>query len=187
MQENPIIKDSEEKMQKAMETVRHEFSTVRTSRAAPSLLDNIKVDAYGSQMPIKQAASITCPEPRSIQIQPWDVSLMGAIEKAILKSDLGITPQNDGKMIRLNMPQLTQERRKELVKIIHKLAEEKGRVSIRNIRRQAVETLKKQGKDGLIPEDEEKKLEKKIQEQHDKFILEIDKSLKKKEEEIMEV
>jgi ribosome recycling factor len=187
MQENTIIKDSEEKMLKALESVRHEFSTVRTSRATPSLLDNIKVDAYGSQMPIKQAASITCPEPRSIQIQPWDVSLMGAIEKAILKSDLGITPQNDGKLIRLNMPQLTQDRRKELVKIIHKLAEEKGRIAVRNIRRQAVETLKKQGKDGIIPEDEAKKLEKKMQDLHDKYIGEIDKLVTKKEEEIMEV
>jgi ribosome recycling factor len=187
MQENSIIKDSEEKMLKALESVRHEFSTVRTSRATPALLDNIKVEAYGSPMPIKQAASITCPEPRSIQIQPWDVSLIGAIEKAILKSDLGITPQNDGKIIRLNMPQLTQERRKELVKIIHKLAEEKGRISVRNIRRQAVETIKKQGKDGIIPEDEAKKLEKKMQDLHDKYIGEIDKLVTKKEEEIMEV
>ena len=187
MQENAIIKDSEEKMTKALETVRHEFSTVRTSRATPTLLDTIKVDAYGTATPLKQVASISVPEARTMVIQPWDASLMQAIEKAILKSDLGITPQNDGKSIRLNMPQLTEERRKDLIKVVHKIAEEKGRVSIRNIRRHAVDALKKMEKDGLIPEDEGKKLEKKAQELHDKFIAEIDKSIKKKEEEIMEV
>ena len=143
-----------------MENVQHEFATVRTGRASASLLDTVKVEAYGTPTPIKQVASITIPEARSIQIQPWDASLMSAIEKALLKSDIGITPQNDGKMIRLNMPQLTQERRKELVKVIHKLAEEKGRVSIRTIRRHSVDVIKKDEKEGLIPEDEAKKIRK---------------------------
>jgi ribosome recycling factor len=187
MPDNAIIKDSEEKMNKALETVRHEFSTVRTSRATPTLLDTIKVDAYGTPTPLKQVASISVPEARTMLVQPWDASLMQAIEKAILKSDLGITPQNDGKAIRLSMPQLTEDRRKDLIKVVHRIAEEKGRVSIRNIRRHAVESLKKMEKDGLVPEDEGKKLEKKAQELHDRFIAEIDKSIKKKEEEIMEV
>jgi len=187
MPDHPILKDSEDKMIKAVDSVKHEFSTVRTGRASTALLDNIKVEAYGAQTPIKQLANISTPESRTLQIQPWDASLMGAIEKAILKSDIGITPQNDGKTIRLSMPQLTQERRKELVKIIHKMAEEKGKVSIRTIRRHAVDILKKDEKDGKLPEDESKKQEKKVQDLHDKFIADIDAATKKKEAEIMEV
>ena len=184
---NTILKDTEDKMKKTLETVQHEFSTVRTGRASASLLDMIKVEAYGNPMPIKQLANVTIPEPRTIQIQPWDPSQIGAVEKAILKSDLGITPQNDGKIIRLHMPQLTEERRKELVKVVHKMSEEKGRIAVRNERRDAMEKFKKLKKDGQIPEDEEKHYEKKIQELHDKFIVEIDKAVKKKEEEIMAV
>ncbi len=186
MEANRVLKETEEKMMKAVENAKHEFTTVRTGRALLTLLDNIKVEAYGNPMPIKQVASLSVPEPRTMQIQPWDTSLVSAIEKAILKSDLGITPQNDGKIIRLHMPQLTEERRKELVKVVHKLAEE-GKVSIRNIRRHTVEEFKKLEKEGKIPEDDGKHNEKKAQELHDKYILEVDKAVKKKEEEIMEV
>lgn len=186
MESNRVLKEAEEKMTKAVDNTKHEFTTVRTGRASLTLLDSVKVEAYGSTVPIKQVASLSVPEPRTMQIQPWDVSLVSAIEKAILKSDLGITPQNDGKIIRLHVPQLTEDRRKELVKVVHKLAEE-GKVSIRNIRRHTVEEFKKLEKDGKIPEDEGKHNEKKAQELHDKFIAEIDKVVKKKEEEIMEV
>jgi len=186
MESNRVLKETEEKMIKALENTKHEFATIRTGRASLTILDTIKVEAYGNPMSLKQVASLTIPEPRTIQIQPWDTSLMTPIEKAILKSDLGITPQNDGKIIRLHIPQLTEERRKELVKVVHKLAEE-GRISVRNIRRHTVEEFKKLEKDGKIPEDEGKHSEKKAQELHDKYMVEIDKALKKKEEEIMEV
>ena len=186
MEANRVLKETEEKMVKALENAKHEFSTVRTGRASLALLDTIRVDSYGNPMPLKQVASLSIPEPRTIQIQLWDMSLIGAIEKAILKSELGITPQNDGKIIRLHLPQLTEERRKELVKVVHKLAEE-SRIAIRNIRRHTVEEFKKLEKAGKIPEDEGKHNEKKAQELHDKYIVEIDKALKKKEEEIMEV
>lgn len=182
----PLLKETEDKMNKAIENARLEFSKIRTSRASLTLLDPIKVEAYGSVMAIKQLANLSIPEPRTIVIQPWDASLMSAIEKGILKSDLGITPNNDGKVIRITLPQLTEERRRDLVKIVRKLAEE-GRIAVRAIRRHTVETLKQLEKDGKVPEDEGKHNEKKVQDIHDKYIKLIDESLQKKEAEIMEV
>lgn len=182
----PLLKETEEKMLKAVENARYEFSKIRTGRASTAILDPIHVEAYGSSMTIKQVANISIPEPRTIVIQPWDASLLGAIEKAILKSDLGITPNNDGKVIRITMPQLTEERRHDLVKVVRKLAEE-GRIAIRSIRRHTVETLKKMEKEGKVPEDEGKHNEKKVQDLHDKYIKLIDEALQKKEAEIMEV
>jgi ribosome recycling factor len=182
----PLLKETEDKMVKAVESAKYEFSKIRTGRASTALLDSIHVDAYGSSMTIKQVGNVSIPDPRTIAIQPWDGSLLGAIEKAILKSDLGITPNNDGKIIRITLPQLTEERRHDLVKIIRKLAEE-GRIAVRAIRRHTVETLKKLEKDGKVPEDEGKHNEKKVQELHDKYIKLIDEALHKKEAEIMEV
>ncbi len=179
-------KKTDEKMNKALDALRKEFATLRTGRASLGMLDGIAVDYYGTATPLNQVANMAVPDPRTITIQPWEAKMLGEIEKAILKSDLGITPQNDGKIIRLHMPQLTEERRKELVKVVHKLAEE-GRIAVRNIRRHTVEEFKKLEKDGKIPEDEGKHNEKKAQDLHDKYIVEIDKALKKKEEEIMEV
>lgn len=187
MTSNIILKDTEEKMHKTIENTVHEFATIRTGRASLTLLEPIKIEAYGGNpMPLKQIANLSIPDTRTIQIQPWDISLVSIIEKAILKSNLGITPQNDGKVIRLHMPQLTQERRKDLVKLVHKLAEE-GRIAIRNIRRHAIEEYKKMEKNGDIPEDEGKKNEKKVHDLHDKYMTEIDSATKKKEAEIMEI
>lgn len=182
----PLLKETEDKMLKAVESAKYEFSKIRTGRASTALLDAIHVEAYGSSMTIKQVGNVSIPDPRTLAIQPWDGSLLGAIEKAILKSDLGITPNNDGKTIRITLPQLTEERRHDLVKVVRKLAEE-GRIAIRTIRRHTVETLKKLEKDGKVPEDEGKHNEKKVQDLHDKYIKLIDESLHKKEAEIMEV
>ena len=182
----PLLKETEDKMLKAVDNAKYEFSKIRTGRASAAILDPIHVEAYGSSMTIKQVGNISIPDPRTLAIQPWDVSLAGAIEKAILKSDLGITPNNDGKIIRLTLPQLTEERRHDLVKVVRKLAEE-GRIAIRTIRRHTVETLKKLEKDGKVPEDEGKHNEKKVQDLHDKYIKLIDEALQKKEAEIMEV
>ncbi|MCX7918300.1 MAG: ribosome recycling factor [bacterium] len=183
---DPLLKETEEKMLKAVENAKYEFSKIRTGRATTALLDPIHVEAYGGTMTIKQIANVSIPDPRTLAIQPWDVSLLGAIEKAILKSDLGITPNNDGKIIRIVLPQLTEERRHDLVKVVRKLAEE-GRIAVRSIRRHTVETLKKLEKEGKLPEDEGKHNEKKVQELHDKYIKLIDEALAKKEAEIMEV
>jgi len=182
----PLLKETEEKMLKAVENAKHEFSKIRTGRASTALLDPVHVEAYGSSMTLKQVANVSVPDPRTLAIQPWDTSLVGAIEKAILKSDLGITPNNDGKIIRIVLPQLTEERRHDLVKIVRKLAEE-GKIAIRSIRRHTVETLKKLEKDGTVPEDEGKQNEKKVQDLHDKYIKLVDEALQKKEAEIMEV
>ena len=182
----PLLKETEDKMIKAVESAKYEFSKIRTGRASTALLDAIHVEAYGSSMTIKQVGIVSIPDPRTLAIQPWDASLLGAIEKAILKSDLGITPNNDGKIIRITLPQLTEERRHDLVKVVRKLAEE-GRIAIRTIRRHTIETLKKLEKDGKVPEDEGKHNEKKVQDIHDKYIKLIDEALHKKEAEIMEV
>ncbi len=181
-----LIKESEDKMKKAVEVVTREFGTVRTGRASPALVDHIKVEYYGTQTPLKQLASITTPDPKLIVIQPWDHSSMAEIEKAILKSELGITPVNDGKVIRLGIPQLTQERRDELSKVVKKMAEE-GRVSIRTIRRDANEHIKKLEKDKGITEDDSFKSIEEIQKLTDKYIAKVDEFLKNKEKELHEV
>jgi ribosome recycling factor len=181
-----VIKATTEKMEKSLEAFRQELTKIRTGRASLSLLDGIKAEAYGSPMPLNQVGTMTIPESRQIVIQPWDPQLMGAIEKAILKSDLGLTPVNDGKVIRINIPQLTDERRKELVKVVKKVAEE-YRVAIRNHRRDTIDTLKKQKKNKEISEDDQFKLQDETQKETDLFIKKIDQVAVEKENEVMEV
>jgi len=181
-----VIKATTEKMEKSLEAFRQELTKIRTGRASLSLLDGIKAEAYGSPMPLNQVGTMTIPESRQIVIQPWDPQLMGAIEKAILKSDLGLTPVNDGKVIRINIPQLTEERRKELVKVVKKVAEE-YRVAIRNHRRDTIDTLKKQKKNKEISEDDQFKLQDGTQKETDLFIKKIDQVAVEKENEVMEV
>jgi ribosome recycling factor len=182
---HPIIKDAESRMKKAVDSSREELSKIRTGKASPALLDSVRVNYYGSPTPLKQVATVNTPEPRLITVQPWEKNLIGEIEKAILKADLGFNPQNDGTTIRSPIPQLTEERRKEFVKICHKLAED-SRVAVRNVRRDALDHLKKAKKDGQLPEDEEKALEKELQKLTDKNIGTIDEILKHKETEIMQ-
>ncbi len=180
-----IYREAEEKMKKTLEILSQEFLRIRTGRANPALLDGIKVDYYGTQVPLKQIASIGVPEPRTLVIQAWDKNVVPEIEKAIYKADLGLTPAVDGNIIRINLPPLTEERRRELVKLVSKLAED-SRVAIRNIRRDAIEKLKKMEKDKEISEDEMHMGQKKIQELTDNYIKKIDEILSKKEKEIME-
>ncbi|HHD11012.1 MAG TPA: ribosome recycling factor [Deltaproteobacteria bacterium] len=186
MELKELFQETRKRMDKARSVLKEEFAKLRTGRASAGLLEGIKVDYYGTPTPINQLATINIPEPRLIVIQPWDVSQIGAIEKAILSSDLGLTPTNDGKIIRISIPQLTEERRKELVKVAKKYAEE-CRVAIRNIRRDANEKLKKLEKDKLISQDELKKAQQEIQKITDDEIEEINALLEKKEKEIMEV
>jgi len=181
-----VIKESTERMQKALDSVKRSFSAVRTGRANASLLDHIKVNYYGSEVPLKQLASISVPEPRLIVLTPFDKSAAKEIEKAILLSDLGINPRIEGGIMRLFLPELSEERRKDLAKILKKEAEE-GKVALRNVRRDAMETLKKQKADKIITEDNEKMLDKKVQELTDKFTKDVDVMLNAKEKEILSV
>jgi ribosome recycling factor len=180
-----IIKKAEQDMKRATEATLKDFNSVRTGRASLALLDGIVVDYHGTPTPMKAVANLATPERRLITIQPWDASLVPAIEKAILKSDLGITPSNDGKVIRLAVPTLTEERRKELVKVVRKLAEE-GRVIIRNIRRDANEALKKLEKNKQLSEDGVHKGMDQTQDLTNRMIKSLDELLEKKEKEIME-
>lgn len=172
-------------MKKALENMREELAKIRTGRASPALLDSIKVNYYGSRVPLKQTASISAPDARLLVVQPWERSMLGEIEKAILKSDLGLTPTTDGNIIRIPIPQLTEERRKDLVKLVRKLGEE-GRIAIRNIRRDANEQIKKSEKEGDISEDDAYRDRDDIQKLTDKYIELLDEVISKKEEEIME-
>ena len=181
-----VILEMTDKMEKSLEAFKTELTRIRTGRASLSLLDGIKVEAYSSLMPLNQVGTLTIPESRQIVIQPWDPQVMPAIEKAILKSELGLTPVNDGKVIRINIPQLTEERRKELVKIVKKTAEE-FRVAIRNHRRDAIDSFKKQKKNKEISEDEQFKLQDEAQKETDIFITKIDEVAAEKENEVMEV
>jgi ribosome recycling factor len=178
--------DVEGHMQKAVESVLRSFNTIRTGRASTSLLDRITIDYYGTPTPLKSLANIGTPDSTTLTIQPFDRSSMGAIEKAISLSDIGLTPNNDGSTIRLNIPQLTGERRKEFVKQAGKYAEE-GKVSVRNIRRDAIDNVKKQEKAGEISEDESKDLQDKIQKLTDKYGAKVDRVLAEKEKEITTV
>lgn len=181
-----VIKKCEEKMTKTCENLDGEFSNIRAGRANPNLLNRIMVEYYGTPTPMQQVGNISVPEPRIIQINPWEKSLLKAIEKAILASDLGITPTNDGTSIRLVFPELTEERRKELVKDIKKKGEA-AKVAVRNVRRDAKDTLKKMEKSTDITEDERKEGEEKIQKMTDKYVAKIDKSVENKSKEIMTV
>lgn len=172
-------------MQKAVEAFQRDIASVKAGRATPAMLDRVTVDYYGTPTPINQLANLSVPEPRSLVIQPWDKSTVPLIEKAILKSDLGITPISDGNVIRLNLPQLTEERRKELVRNLQKQTEDQ-RVAIRNVRRDGLDQLKKLRKDGL-PEDEERQAEADVQKLTDKYIAEIDQVAAAKEKDILEV
>ncbi|MDO8525578.1 MAG: ribosome recycling factor [Candidatus Omnitrophota bacterium] len=178
-----ILHDTETKMKKTVEAVHREFSTIRTGRASTAILESVKVDYYGTLTPVKQLAAVSTPDARLIVIQPWDKGMMPEIEKAILKSDIGITPTNDGKVIRLSMPPLTQERRQELDKVSKKVAEE-GHISIRATRHAAIENVRKSEKDKIITEDEKFKAQDDIQKLTDKYIKEIDSILAAKEKEI---
>lgn len=181
-----VINEAEEKMKKTLEVLRKDFSTMRVGRANPSILEKIQMDYYGTVTPINQLANISAPEPRLLTVQPWDKSIVPAVEKAILKSDLGLNPSSDGNIIRIIIPQLTQERRKELAKVTKKKAEE-TRVSIRNIRREQNERIKGLEKAKTINEDEGKRAQDDVQKMTDKFIKEVDRVLDIKEKEIMEV
>ena len=176
----------EKKMDKRIDGLVSEFKTIRAGRANASVLDKIAIDYYGTMTPIQQVGSISSPEPRMLVIQPWDASVLSEIEKAINKSELGLSPQNDGKVIRLNFPPLTEERRRELVKMGKKYAEE-AKVQVRNARRDGIESYKKQKKDGEITEDDLKTIEKDIQDMTDKYIKEIDSITADKEKEITEI
>jgi ribosome recycling factor len=181
-----VHKEAEEKMKKTISIYKDELMGIRAGRANPALLDKISIDYYGVLTPLNQVASVSAPEPRLLVIQPWDANTIPQIEKAILKSDLGLNPSNDGKVIRLPIPQLTEDRRKELVKIVKKSAEN-AKIAIRNSRREANDKLKKMEKNKEISEDDRKIAEDEIQEMTDKYILEVDELTEKKEAELMEV
>jgi len=176
-------KHAKQLMDKAVEAVKREFATVRTGKATTALLDLVRVEAYGNEMPLNQVASVSAPEPKLLTVQPWDRSLMKAVEKGILASDLGLTPSNDGQIIRIPLPPLTEERRKELVKVVHKFAEE-GRVAVRHARTEGIGRIKKTEH---VSDDEKKHAEKEIQKLHDEHMKQIDDALKAKETEILEV
>lgn len=181
-----VFSDLEEEMNKTIQSLKKQFISIRTGRANPAILDRIEIDYYGSQTAVKNVANITTPDAKTIMITPFEKNIMGLIEKAIMKSDIGITPANDGQAIRLSIPPLTQDRRKELAKNLKKIAED-CKVAIRNERRSAVDKLKKMEKDGTISEDESKKSQEKTQKTTDKFVAEIDKLTEVKEKEIMDI
>jgi len=183
---NEIYQEYDAKMQKTIDSVKSDFASVRAGRANAGVLDKITVEYYGTATPLQQVASISTPDPRTLVIQPWDATLLKAIEKAIQTSDLGINPQNDGRVIRLAFPQLTEERRKELTKQVRKYGEE-GKVALRNIRRDAMDDIKKKTKKSELTEDDQKKLEKELQELTDKRCKDIDDLTAKKEKELMAV
>ena len=181
-----LMKNTEARMEKSLEALDREFASVRAGRANPSILDKVVVDYYGVPTPVGQMAAISVPEARMLQIQPWDASTLKEIEKAIQVADIGINPQNDGRLIRLVFPPLTEERRRELVKEIHKMSEE-GKVAVRSIRRDAIDKLKAMKKDAKITEDDLAASEKDVQNLTDKFCKEIDNLTSSKEKEIMEI
>ena len=179
-----VVKDVETRMNAAIDALGRDFATVRTGRASTALLDAIRVDYYGTPTPIAQMASVSTPDARTVVIQPWEAGQIGAIEKAIQKSDLGLSPVNDGKLIRLTMPTPTEERRKQLVKTVAKMAED-ARVAVRNVRREANDKLKAAAKKMKASEDEERRAHDQVQKTTDKFVAKVDELLKKKEQEIL--
>ena len=186
MAREQLIAETEDRMKKAIEHARKELASIRTGRATTALLDTVHVDYYGTNTPLSQVASVSAPEPRLLVVQPWDKSLVPAISKAIQKADLGLNPTDDGGIVRVPIPTLTEERRKDMVKLVGKLAEE-ARVHVRGIRREANDELKKRLKDGAIPQDDEKRAEQDIQKLTDKHIGQIDELLAKKTTDILEV
>jgi len=181
-----VVRDLESRMQAAVDLLAREFGGVRTGRANTALLDSVRVEAYGTLQPINQVASLSVPDPRTLVIQPWDASQIGAIEKAIQRSDLGLTPSTDGKVVRLVMPTLTEERRKQLAKTVGKFAED-ARVAVRNVRRDANDKLKALARDKRVSEDDERRGHEQIQKATDRFIAKVDELAKKKEQEILAI
>ncbi|AOS44726.1 Ribosome-recycling factor [Lacunisphaera limnophila] len=183
---NATLTDAQARMKKAVDHTLHEFSTIHTGKASPAMVESVMVEAYGSMMPLKGCAAITTPDPRMIQIQPWDKGVLRAIEKALQMANIGVNPVVDGTLIRLPFPELSRERRQEFVKTAQRLAEE-GRVAVRHVRRDAMEATKKLKKDGKISEDDEKRLEKDVQAATDKAIKDIDGHLANKEKDLLTV
>ena len=183
---NDIYADAQERMDKALETLERDYRRLRTGRASVSLVEGIRLDYYGTPTPLNQLATLTIPDPRTIMIQPWDASIINELEKTILKSDLGLTPMNDGKAIRINIPLLTEERRRDLVKVIRKMAEE-SKVAMRNIRRDSNEMLKEFKKEKEIAEDEQFRGQEEVQKITDDFIKKVDAHFTTKEKEILEI
>jgi ribosome recycling factor len=181
-----FLSDANRRMDKTVDATAHEFNTVRTGRASTALLDRVQVDYYGQKTPLRQLATVNVPEPQLLTIQPFDPGSMKAIERAIQESDLGLTPSNDGRVIRLPIPQLTEERRRELVKVVRHLAEE-GRIAIRNVRRDVMHDLKELVREGEVGDDEERRAEERLQKLTDQHVARIGELLKRKEEEILEV
>jgi ribosome recycling factor len=181
-----VLSDANARMKKAVDHTLHEFSTIHTGKASPAMVESVMVEAYGSMMPLKGCAAITTPDPRMIQIQPWDKGVLRAIEKALQMANIGVNPVVDGSLIRLPFPELSRERRQEFVKTAQRLAEE-GRVAVRHVRRDAMEAAKKLKKDGKISEDDEKRLEKDVQTATDKAIKDIDSHLAHKEKDLLTV
>lgn len=184
--EKELLADAKHRMDKAVEAVQTEFATVRSGRASVGLLDRVHVDYYGTSTPLKQMANVAAPEPRMLTVQPYDKTAMRSIEKAIMESDLGLNPSNDGTIIRLPIPTLTEERRRDLVKLVHRLAED-GRIAVRNIRRDCMKDLKELAHDGEVGEDAEKRAEQELQKLTDDHVHKIDELLKQKEAQISEV
>ncbi len=182
----PSINQAREHMDKALDAMRREFSTVRTGKASPALLDTVRVEAYGSKMPLNQVANVSAPEPRLLIVQPWDKGLMGVVEKAIKAAELGLNPSNDGNIIRVPVPALTEERRRDYVKMLHKLAEE-GRVAVRHARQEGNKDIKRREADGEISEDDARREMEQVQKLTDDYIHKVEQLLKAKEAEVMEV
>jgi ribosome recycling factor len=186
MTTHKILAAAEERMKKAVESVRHEFSSVRTGKATPTLLDTIRVEAYGSVVSLKEVGAVSAPEPRLLTVQPWDKSLVKAVSRAIQQSDIGLNPTDDGTLVRIPIPALTEERRRDLAKLVAKFAEE-GRVHVRQVRHDVNKDLQHQQKDGVMSEDEAKRLIGEVQKLTDRYVAMVDELLKKKTTEIMEV
>jgi ribosome recycling factor len=180
------LNNARERMEKALETVRREFSGVRTGKASPALLETVRVEAYGSMLPVNQVGQVSAPEPRMLTVVPYDKSLIKAVERALRESDLGLNPSNDGAMIRIPLPPLTEERRREYVKLLHRYAEE-GRVAVRQARQHANDDIKKRQKDGELTEDEMRRSQDQVQKLTDEYVHKVDDLLKKKEAEVLEV
>ncbi|HET8656925.1 MAG TPA: ribosome recycling factor [Longimicrobiaceae bacterium] len=182
----PSLQSARQQMEKALDALRREFSGVRTGKASPALLDSVKVEAYGSHVPLNQVATVSAPEPRLLVIQPWDRAMIGPIEKAIQTSELGVNPSNDGKVVRVPIPPLTEERRREYVKLLHKMAED-ARISVRQARHDALAEIKNRQKDREISEDEARREEKDAQKLTDQYVEKVEELLKHKEAEVLEV
>jgi ribosome recycling factor len=183
---SPTLKEASLQMDRNLEAISREFAGVRTGKASPGLLDTVQVDAYGSKMPLKQTATVTAPEPQMLVVQPWDTSLVGTVAKAIQAADLGLNPSVDGNVIRVSIPALTEERRREMVKVLHRMTEE-GRVAVRHARHKAKAEVERQKKEGVIGEDEMRRELDKLQELTDGHIAKLDSMLEHKEQEVMEV